>query len=427
MGHRLMWLRRGGLLVLLAIIIALAVSPAANARIVAHAAPEGAAWPEIHLVEIASGLEAPVDIASAGDGRLFIVEQAGRIRIVQPDGTLEPTPFLDISEKVIDGEERGLLGLVFHPDYEQNGYFYVNYTRDVGPDDDPATGDSIVARYSTHASGMTADPASETVLLAVDQPYSLYTHNGGDLLFGRDGYLYIALGDGGFANDPGDRAQSGQSLLGKILRIDVDRTSDALPYAIPEDNPFVDDPNVLDEIWALGLRNPWRMSFDRATGDLYIADVGQASREEVNFQPATSGGGENYGWRVMEGSECHNPNPCDPAGLVFPIAEYGREEGRAVVGGFVYRGGYYPTLYGYYFFTDNRTGSIWALKRDAKGTWLRSDPLADLNSPTTFGEGYGGELYVATYLEGRIYQLQGPEPHRGFLPQVWSGQQSVTD
>jgi glucose/arabinose dehydrogenase len=417
--------RRVGILLLLGIIVALLV---AGPAIAAQVEPSGTSWPEITLSEFASGLEQPVDITHAGDERLFVVEQPGRIRIVQADGSVAPTPFLDIADRVIDGGEQGLLGLAFHPGYEQNRYFYVNYTRDVGSDSDRRTGDTIIARFQANEDGTASDPASETILLTIDQPYD--NHNGGGLAFGPDGYLYIALGDGGAGGDPENRAQNGQTLLGKILRIDVDgNNAQGGRYGIPEDNPFMDDPNVLDEIWALGLRNPWRISFDRATGDLYIADVGQGSREEVNFQPATSNGGENYGWRIMEGSECYNPDPCDPAGLVLPVAEYGRGEGQAITGGFVYRGSRYPALVGYYLFGDSSSGSIWALKRDENGRWQRSDPLANVSGPTTFGQGANGELYVASYGQGRIYHIEGPAAGEFsvFFPFVAAEQRWGTD
>jgi hypothetical protein len=249
------------------------------------------------LKQLTSGLSSPLGIANAGDGshRLFILEQQGRVRIWQ-GGRLVTTPFLDLTSKVSCCGERGLLGIVFHPNYETNGFFFVNYT--------DTSGATNVARFRVRTDDPNrAEPTSETLILRVPQPFS--NHNGGDLRFGPDGYLYIPLGDGGSAGDPGNRSQNLGELLGKILRIDVDRGS---PYSIPADNPFLGVAGARPEIWAVGVRNPWRGSFDRLTGDYWFADVGQNALEEVNFQPASSRGGENYGWRLMEGSRCFNPS-----------------------------------------------------------------------------------------------------------------------
>lgn len=354
---------------------------------------------------IATGLQAPVDITHAGDGsgRLFIVEQPGRIRVIK-QGALLSRPFLDITSLVLYGGERGLLGLAFHPNYAQNGYFYVNYTRQTD-------GATVVARYRVSTDDPdVADPASVITLLVIAQPYA--NHNGGCLKFGPDGYLYIGMGDGGSGGDPQNYAQNKESLLGKLLRIDVDGGS---PYAIPADNPFVNQPGA-DEIWALGLRNPWRFSFDRLSGDLYIADVGQNAWEEVNFQPANAAGGINYGWRCREGTHPYNSSPpCnDPnflATLTDPFTEYSHSEGYSVTGGFVYRGTRYPNLYGTYFFADYVNGKIWSIKKlsDAPLTWssctLELD--ADFNI-SSFGEGEDGELYVANYNQGKIHHLVDP-------------------
>ncbi|TAE46171.1 MAG: hypothetical protein EAZ89_20620, partial [Bacteroidetes bacterium] len=251
--------------------------------------------PQLALAPLATGLNRPVDIASAGDSRLFVVEQRGTIQIINADGTMLTTPFLDIDARVNStGNEQGLLGLVFHPNYALNGYFFVNYTRS-------PSGYTRVSRFQTTAANPNiADPNSELVLLEIEQPYE--NHNAGDLAFGPDGYLYIPMGDGGSGGDPGNRAQNGLTLLGKMIRIDVNA---GFPYTIPPSNPFLNDPGVRDEVWSIGLRNPWRFSFDRLTGDMWIADVGQGIYEEINVEPAGSAGGLNYGWRCYEGAHAY--------------------------------------------------------------------------------------------------------------------------
>ncbi|MGB9639860.1 MAG: PQQ-dependent sugar dehydrogenase [Anaerolineales bacterium] len=353
---------------------------------------------------IASGLQSPVDITHVGDGsgRLFVVEQPGRIRIIK-QGILLSTPFLDITSLVLYGGERGLLGLAFHPNYKQNGYFYINYTRQTD-------GATVIARYRVSSNPDVADITSAVILLIVPQPYA--NHNGGCLKFGPDGYLYIGMGDGGSGGDPQNYAQNKEALLGKLLRIDVDHGN---PYAIPADNPFVNAPGA-DEIWALGVRNPWRFSFDRLTGDMYIADVGQNAWEEVNFQPANSSGGINYGWRCREGVHPYNSTPpCnDPnflATLTDPFTEYSHSEGYSITGGFVYRGTRYPNLYGRYFFADYVNGKIWSIKKlsDAPLSW--STRLLELDADfniSSFGEGEDGELYIANYNQGKIHHLTDP-------------------
>ena len=354
--------------------------------------------PQISLQTFASGFSRPVDIENAGDSRLFIVEQRGIIHILDSLGNRLPTPFLDIDSRVINsGNERGLLGLVFHPDYKSNGYFYVNYMDN--------SGSSLIARYSVSATNPDqADINSEVILMTVSQPFS--NHNAGDLGFGKDGYLYIGWGDGGSGGDPGNRSQNTNLLLGKMLRIDVDNGS---PYSIPQDNPFVNDPGVLDEIWAIGLRNPWRYSFDRLTGDLYIADVGQNNWEEIDFQPATSSGGENYGWRCYEGTATFNTSGCPPANtLEDPIFEYANSNqfGCSVTGGFVYRGARYSAMFGHYLFTDYCSGRWWSLKRDMNGNWVSTD-LANLSNfeYSSLGENHFGELFVAGHGTGNIFQI----------------------
>lgn len=353
--------------------------------------------PVIVLETITSGLDSPVAITHAGDGtgRLFVTQQGGRIMIIE-NGALVATPFLDVAALASSGGERGLLSAAFHPAYETNGFFFINYTN--------LGGDTVVARYSVlEGDPNLANPASATILLVIDQPSS--NHNGGQLQFGPDGFLYIGMGDGGGAGDTSNNAQDPQELLGKMLRIDVDG---ALPYEIPGTNPFVGDPTTLDEIWAIGVRNPWRFSFDRLTGDLFIADVGQSNIEEVDFQPAASTGGENYGWRLMEGSQCFNPAVgCDNGTLTLPIVEYTHAEGCSITGGYRYRGALAPGLEGAYLFGDYCSGTIWGATENG-GSWQRSEFLQTSLSFTTFGEDEDGEMYVADDsfgTNGTIYRI----------------------
>ncbi|MBI5915319.1 MAG: PQQ-dependent sugar dehydrogenase, partial [Bacteroidetes bacterium] len=356
----------------------------------------------IQLNVFASGFVRPVDITNCGDDRLFIVSQTGYIWIVDENGIKLPNPFLNIDAIVgSSGNEQGLLGLAFHPNYAQNGYFYVNYTNN--------NGDTRISRFSVSGDPNIADPNSELLLLEVDQPYS--NHNGGCLKFGFDGYLYIGLGDGGSGGDPQGNGQKRTTFLGKMHRIDVDNGT---PYGIPPTNPFVGDPNTLDEIWALGLRNPWRFSFDRLTGDLWIGDVGQDSWEEVDHQPAASTGGENYGWSCYEGNHVYNTGNCPPMSeLTFPVAEYANSGslGCSVTGGFVYRGFNYPQLYGRYLYTDYCTGRLWSITPDGAGGWTNVQ-LADLlnNQLVSFGENKNGELFAAglgsnNQPNGNIYRV----------------------
>ncbi|HEX8170152.1 MAG TPA: PQQ-dependent sugar dehydrogenase [Thermoanaerobaculia bacterium] len=352
---------------------------------------------EITLEQVAAGLDDPVAIAHAGDNRLFIVEQPGRIRIF--DGTrLLSSPFLDIGSLVRSGGEQGLLGLAFHPRYAQNGFFYIDYT--------DVNGDTVIARYSVSATNPNvADRSSATILLHIDQPYP--NHNGGQVAFGPDGYLYIGMGDGGSGGDPGNRAQNLGELLGKVLRIDVDSPNSA--YAIPPSNPFRNTSGARPEIWAYGLRNPWRFSFDRATGDLWLADVGQGLWEEVDFQPATSIGGENYGWRRMEGTHCYQSATCSSAGVVAPVIEYGHDVGCSVTGGYVYRGFRSPRLTGHYIYGDYCSGTIFAATRNSTTGAVTTRVLLDTPFPiSTFGEDLYGELFVADYSHGLLYRVVGP-------------------
>lgn len=386
------WLARQiWVLLLLGVMVGVAVS--AERVGAAPAVPQV----DITLAPMATGLSKPVDLAGtpvSSDTRLFVVQQTGIIRIMRADGTLIRRAFLDIRDRVGSGGERGLLGLVFHPNYAANGFFYVNYTN--------LDGNSIIARYQVTANPNVADPASEQILLQVAQPFR--NHKGGDLAFGPDGYLYIALGDGGSNGDPQGNAQNIDSLLGKILRIDVDHGS---PYAIPPDNPFVGQPGA-DEIWAYGFRNPWRFSFDRQTGDLYIGDVGEDSWEEVDFQAAGAPGGQNDGWRCYEGNHAFNLTGCNPDQSVytFPIHEYSHSDGCAITGGFVYRGAAYPALVGHYFFADHCSGHIWDLAPDGMGGWALTDHGALMTRPMTFGENSQGELFVADPITRTVYQLR---------------------
>ena len=348
------------------------------------------------MVVYASNLSSPVSITNAGDSRLFVTEQGGRIQIIIPDGEINALPFLDISSKVVFNGERGLLGLAFSPDYASNGYFYVNYV---------GTGDiTTISRFKVSSDNPDiADPQSEVKLLTVKQPFT--NHNGGDLVFGPDGYLYIGLGDGGDGGDPGNRAQNPKEYLGKMLRIDVNQGN---PYVIPPSNPFYNKSDTLGEIWALGLRNPWRFSFDRLTGDLWIADVGQNAIEEVNFQPVTSAGGENYGWRCYEGNDVYNDSGC-PASttLTFPVYTYPHGSECSITGGYVYRGDLTSAYYGHYFFADYCSDKIWTLHKSGD-SWVKQDfGVYAGNGFSSFGEDSKGMLYIAGLSSGTIYKVLG--------------------
>lgn len=341
------------------------------------------------------GVNRPVAIAHAHDARLFVVEQGGVIHVVK-DGALLPTPFLDITARVSSNGERGLLGLAFPADHAATGRFYAYYT--------DGSGTSVLSRFLVTGDPDRADPGSEEVLLTQSQPAS--NHNGGQLAFGPDGYLYWGLGDGGGSGDPRGNAQGLAHLLGKLVRIDV---SVASGYAVPTSNPFVAVDGVADEIWAYGLRNPWRFSFDLATGELYIADVGQNALEEVNVQPADSAGGENYGWNIMEGDACFQPSSgCDRSGLTLPAFTYrhGSETGASITGGYVYRGDEISSLTGLYVYGDFVSGRVWATS-SASG-WSQRLLLNTGFRISTFGEDAGGELYVADYGTGRIYRFTEP-------------------
>jgi hypothetical protein len=375
------------------------VIPAIVATLIVPAAIAGVPLPpELELVQVVSGLSTTTGITHAGDGsgRLFVVEKPGRIRIVE-DGILVGTSFLDITGIVRDTNfEQGLLGLAFDPDYSTNGDFYVYYTRS-----DSAT---VIAHYNATPPSSNTASTTGTVLWVQPQPQS--NHNGGQLAFGPDGHLYAAVGDGGEQGDPNDYAQNPLTWLGKILRISVDGAD---PYTVPGDNPFVGDPNGLDEIWHTGLRNPWRFSFDRLNGDLFIGDVGYGAREEIDHQPASSPGGENWGWRCFEGTLDRNIGGCGPAGdYDMPILEYTHSGGRcSVTGGFRYRGASSPGLWGAYLFGDWCTGDVWAgIYDDVGGTWstVDLDFPQGLGGLTTFGEDEDGEVYLAS--GGTVYRFQ---------------------
>ncbi len=390
------------------------------AMIIGHSSLVVAVPPsDLVLTPVMAGFSSPVAVRHAGDGkdRLFIVEQPGQIWIW--DGTqVLATPFLDITVAVDNGgNEQGLLGLDFHPDFatQDPKYFYVNYTYDPGAGLDRTR----ISRFTVSAGDDDiADPMSEVVLLEIEQDFS--NHNGGDIHFGPDGYLYIGMGDGGSGGDPNDRAQDLTSLLGKMLRIDVDGATEGGEgvitgcglvgnYGIPVDNPYVGDGNACDEIWAYGLRNPWRFSFDRLRGDLIIGDVGQQTVEEIDFQPAPSAGGENYGWSCMEGNNMPNYNSCDGNPLTAPILSYTHSpDGNcSVTGGYVYRGGQVCGMGGTYFYGDYCSGRIWYATRGAGGTW--TEGLWDNTSIliTSFGEDEDGELYVIDR-SGSISRFESP-------------------
>ncbi len=351
----------------------------------------------VGLELVADGFDQPDGIANAEDGsnRIFVLEQPGRIRVVIA-GALVEIPFLDITDRVgSDSTERGLLGLVFHPEYENNGRFFVNYTN--------RDGQTVISEFAVTGDPNIADPSSEKLILFVEQPAG--NHNGGHLAFGPDGLLWIGLGDGGAAGDQFQNAQNPGTLLGSMLRIDIDSSD---PYGIPADNPFVDDPNARDEIWAIGLRNPWRYSFDRLTGDLYIADVGQGQWEEIDFASAASTGGENYGWPIIEGSYCYESNSCTIEGLIRPIAEYDHAEGNcAVTGGYVYRGSLSPGLWGTYVYADYCSGRFWGLRVTDAGVETRLFFQRTGALFSSFGEDEQGEVYIVSLESGALYRVVG--------------------
>lgn len=366
-------------------------SPASSPSPAGPFDPDGLA---IEAEPLVGGLDSPLAVTHAGDGsgRLFVVEQDGRIRIVR-DGELVEAPFLDLADRVRAGGEQGLLGLAFHPAYPDDPRLFVNYTDE--------RGDTIVASYTVDpADPDRADPGSEVPLLLVNQPFA--NHNGGALAFDADGFLLIATGDGGGGGDPEGNGQDPNALLGKILRIDIDGGDATRPYAIPGDNPFAVGGGA-PEAWLVGLRNPWRLSVDRATGDVWIGDVGQGAWEEIDVQRAATPGGANFGWNRMEGAHCYRPaEGCEDPGLVLPAAEYSHDFGCTVIGGYVYRGTGQPALAGGYLFADFCSGTVWAIDPSVDG--LREPVIVAETGLTisSFGEDEAGELYVTDLSAGTV-------------------------
>ncbi len=350
------------------------------------------------LALVAQGLNFPLYLTTPpGDtARLFIVEKGGAIKIIQ-HGQLLPTPFLNISGKISNGGEQGLLGLAFYPDYATSGRFVVSYTSPVGTQ---AGGTSVIAGYHVSADSNLADP-TESVILTLDQPYT--NHNGGMVTFGPDGMLYIGFGDGGSAGDPQRHGQNRGDLLGSLLRIDV---SGASGYTVPADNPYVGMAGLAPELWDYGLRNPWRFSFDRDNGDLYIGDVGQGAREEIDVSLAGAQAGVNYGWNIMEGIGCYNAGSCNQTGLTLPIVDYSHADGCSVTGGYVYRGSQAPAADGVYFYSDYCSGWVRSFRYQAGQAVEQSDwpLLSPRDNVPSFGEDANGELYVLA-ASGRVYRV----------------------
>jgi glucose/arabinose dehydrogenase len=358
--------------------------------------------PIYQLTEVASGFNCPLYVTHAGDGsgRLFVVEQGGKIWTLT-NGVISSEVFLDVSNLISPSAlgggytEQGLLGLAFHPDFSRNGVFFINYT--------DQSGGSVIARYAVAPDNPdVADPGSAEQILSLAQPYR--NHNGGHMAFGPDGYLYVSFGDGGSGGDPQGYGQNLTTLLGKILRLDVD-VEPGQGYAIPEDNPFANSDAARPEIWAWGLRNVWRFSFDRETGDMFLGDVGQNAWEEINFQPATSAGGENYGWNAYEATRAFSG--ADPASdVVMPILEYNHSSGHcSVTGGYVYRGNLLPDLQGAYFYGDYCSGTIWTARSDGAGNWQSEVSMESRRPISSFGEDEAGELYLVDY-NGAILRFE---------------------
>ncbi len=366
-------------------------------------------WPTLQINEIEGGLAQPVHVTHAGDGsgRLFVVEKGGIIKVLK-NGNALSTPFLNISDKVAKCNECGLLSIAFPSDFSSKGYFFVYYNAkgnavdlpSENPEPDPSDGnDSIIARFTVSSNPDVADAISEVPIMKVNQPYE--NHNGGQLAFGKDGHLYIGLGDGGSGGDPLGAGQRRDTLLGKILRVAV---SESGTYTVPSDNPFVSDTSVpKKEIWSYGWRNPWRFSFDRQTGDMYIGDVGQGAFEEVDFE-AVGAGGLNYGWNTMEGKSCYNAISCSQTGLTLPFFDYPRDKGRSVTGGVVYRGTLYPKMQGIYFWGDFASGQMWGAQRD-NGNWVVQEFQDTDHGISSFGEDEAGNIYLTDYFNGKLFQL----------------------
>lgn len=382
--------RSGRALVTTAFVVIAAVTGAAGCSGRASGPPADVS---LRAVEVASGLSNPLYLtAPAGDDRLFVVEQAGRVRIIR-GGVLLPQPFLDITARVSNGGERGLLSIAFHPRYATNGYLYASYT--------DLAGDTRIERYSVSPTNRDeADPASAQLVLSVAQPYA--NHNGGLVVFGPDGMFYVGLGDGGSGGDPHNNGQSTATLLGKLLRLDVDGGT---PYAIPAGNPLIGQAGARGEIWALGLRNPWRFAFDRVAGQLYVADVGQNQWEEIHVV-AASRPGVNYGWRILEGNQCYGASTCNSQGLERPVVEYSHNDGCSVTGGTPYRGVRIPGIVGHYFYSDYCAGFLRSFRyANGQAVDQRSWDVGSLGSVLSFGEDAAGELYVLS-ANGRVYRLE---------------------
>ncbi len=354
---------------------------------------QGLPAPAIGFEQIFDGLNKPVDYIDANDGsgRFFILDQDGRV-LISVGGDLLETPWLDLSQDVSTGSEQGLLGMALDPGFGDNGRVFVSYT--------DTEGNSQIVRYTVDSGDANRlDPSSATTILSLEQPYS--NHNGGDIVFGPDGLLYIGFGDGGGQGDPDDRAQDPAVLFAKILRIDV--SGDQEPYGIPTDNPFVDTANFAPETFAWGFRNPWRFGFDRETGDLWIGDVGQDNIEEIDLVPAGTSG-QNFGWSVMEGNECFRTDGCDETDLTLPVDQYTHDYGCSVIGGYVYRGSAIPDLVGTYLFADYCSGNLWGLTADGDGAYTASGTLETGYNPSSFAQDASGELYLLD-LNGGIYRI----------------------
>jgi glucose/arabinose dehydrogenase len=347
----------------------------------------------LRLEQVGDAFRSPVFVTSPpGDSRLFVVEQAGRIRILK-NGRMVDQPFLDISSRVRGGGEQGLLSMAFHPDYRTNGWFYVNFT--------DRNGDTHIERFKAGANPDVADLASMLLVLKIDQPYS--NHNGGLVMFGPDGMLYIGMGDGGSGGDPKGNGQNQRALLGKLLRINVSRAD---PYTIPVGNPFANGQRGAPEVWATGMRNPWRFSFDRTAGLLYIGDVGQDREEEIDVAPA-SRAGINYGWNIMEGADCFRSSGCDRNGLLAPVLTYGRNSGCSVIGGYVYHGRRIPEIVGHYFYSDYCQGWLRSFRyQNGAATDRRTWKIPDIGNVVSFGEDSSGEIYIVAE-NGRIFRFAG--------------------
>ncbi|MBV9582051.1 MAG: PQQ-dependent sugar dehydrogenase [Chloroflexi bacterium] len=377
--------------VLVLVVIGAVAADLAVTRARAHAQSDWLVSKNLSLAPVIKGLTEPTLVAWPPDGsnRMFVLERAGRVRVADADGTLHPTPFLDISDNTSTSTEEGLIGLAFDPNYSQNGYMYIDYT---------ANDASVnIVRY-TVAPGQPnqVDPSTATTVMSI--PKRSKFHNGGTLAFGPDGYLYVSVGD----DETSQEAQSVSSIFGKILRIDVDS---AQPYAVPPTNPFVDTPGARTEIWSYGFRNPWRFSFDRATGDLWVGDVGDAKWEEVDMQPASSHGGENYGWPYYEGAECEFQDHCQDPGLVPPLVTYGHNMTCAIMGGYVYRGANVPAFSGKYLFGDLCTGGVFTMTGDAQQGWTRVELGFSPIKIDSFAEDPAGEVYVVDMQGGVIYRI----------------------